>query len=433
MEFEPVIGLEIHIQLNTNRKMFCNCNNNTWEKDPNSVTCPVCLGLPGALPVPNKKAIEYCQLLGVALNCSLNTNSHFDRKHYFYPDLAKGYQISQYKFPFCINGFVDTQNGKVEIERIHLEEDTAKSMHDNALNASLIDYNKAGKPLVELVTKPQIHSAQQAHEFAKYIAYIAQFLEISNVNMERGNLRIEPSISIRNVGETNLPPYKVELKNINSFKFMKDAINAEIERQKKEIQNGNIIPQQTRGYAEKTKTTFLQRVKEEEHEYRYFIEPDIPPFEFDENYMQTLKSKLPKLPNEIVAEFTTSHSVDSSKARELLLTGKLELVKKLIEKGVDAKKAVNTLLSSSEEKMKEIENNLDDFIKTLTSQKTDLMSDADLLEIVKKVINENEKVVEDYKNGKTSVLNYLVGCVMRDAKGKADASLAQKILLANIQ
>lgn len=427
MEYEAVIGLEIHIQLATKRKMFCNCKNDIWKKEPNSVVCPVCLGLPGALPVPNKKAVEFCQTFGLALNCSLNKNSNFDRKHYFYPDLAKGYQISQYKDPFCINGFVETSEGKVEIERIHLEEDTAKSIHDSTTDASLIDFNKAGLPLLELVTKPQIRSSQQAHEFAKYVAYIAEFLGISNVNMERGNLRIEPSISIRPIGQTTLPQYKVELKNINSFKFMKDAINTEIERQKKELEFGNKIVQQTRGYDEKTKTTFAQREKEAEHEYRYFVEPDIPPFEFDENSFQNLKSKLPKLPNELVAEFSTLHSLEASKVRELLVTEKLDLAKKLIEKGVEPKKAVNTLLSTSKENL--LKTSVKDLASSLVKKITEnTISDEELTQIITKVLSENKKAVNDYKAGKTGLLNYLVGCVLKETKGKADPTAVKKLV-----
>jgi aspartyl-tRNA(Asn)/glutamyl-tRNA(Gln) amidotransferase subunit B len=295
-EYKPVIGLEIHIQLNTERKMFCNCDNNIWKQPANSHTCPVCLGLPGALPVPNKAAIEKCQLFGLALGCKLNTNSNFDRKHYFYPDLPKGFQISQYKLPFCYAGVLKNPLGDVKIVRVHLEEDTAKSIHDSATNSTLIDHNKSGVPLMELVTAPDIKSAIHAEEIGRSVAEIAEFIGVSSVNMNQGNLRVEPSISVKKPGQTELPNYKVELKNINSFRFMRQAIDYEIKRQIAEHKAGNKIPQQTRGWDERKKQTFEQRLKENENEYRYFPEPDIPPFEFSNEYFTELKIHLPKLP-----------------------------------------------------------------------------------------------------------------------------------------
>lgn len=241
IKYEPVIGLEIHIQLNTKRKMFCDCPNDIWKKDPNTVTCPVCLGLPGALPVPNMKAIKKTQILGLALKCKLNTETNFDRKNYFYPDLPKGYQISQYDKPFCYDGYVKTDIGDVRIRRIHLEEDTGKSIHDEKLDATLLDFNKSSIPLAELVSEPDLKSPEHAEEFARKVAEIAKFIGISNVNMERGNLRVEPSISMRPVGSTDLPDYRVELKNINSFKFMKQGLDYEIARQTELLEKGDII------------------------------------------------------------------------------------------------------------------------------------------------------------------------------------------------
>lgn len=428
--YEPVIGLEIHIQLNTKRKMFCNCDNNIWKAEPNTHVCPVCLGLPGALPVPNSLAIKKCQTFGLALGCKLNADSNFDRKHYFYPDLPKGYQISQYKKPFCYDGVLSLPEGDIQIVRIHLEEDTAKSIHDAKTNSTLIDHNKSGVPLVEIVTAPQIKSANHAWEFAKKIAELAEFIGISNVEMAQGNLRVEPSISVRKKGETKLPDYKVELKNINSFKFMKNAIGYEIKRQIKEIKNGNKIPQQTRGWNEKKKITFEQRLKEEENEYRYFPEPDIPPFVFDADYFKELRSNLPKLPEEVVKEFVEEHNVGKNKVEELLRMGRLDEANLLVNHGVGAKEAVNTVLNATESVLVSIKANPKAFVENLKQEKSEVVdSEEVLIEIVKDIINQNPKSVKDYKNGNENAINFLLGQVMRATQGKANAGIARKLIL----
>ncbi|MFH1565891.1 MAG: Asp-tRNA(Asn)/Glu-tRNA(Gln) amidotransferase subunit GatB [bacterium] len=381
MNYEPVIGLEIHIQLNTKSKMFCFCNNDIWKKLPNSVTCPTCLGLPGALPVPNESAIIKTQLLGLALNCSLNKNSYFARKNYFYPDLPKGYQITQYNEPFCVNGFLDTSFGKVAIRRIHLEEDTGKSMHTK--EETLLDFNKSGVPLAELVTEPCIESAEQAIEFSKKIRELARFLGVSNGDMEKGNLRLELNISLREEGSKELPKYRVEIKNINSFKFLKSSIDYEIKRQTELLFSGEKIIQETRGWNEKIKKTVSQRTKEKEHDYRYFPEPDIPPFEFSDSYIDKLKKDLEKI---------VSVKVDSVPETSL------NRPKKIKEK---------TEYSIIDEKV--------------------------LIEIVEKVIKENPGPVLEYQAGKKEVLQFLMGCVMKETKGKADPKMCltifQKILL----
>jgi len=431
--FDPVIGLEIHIQLNTKRKMFCNCDNNIWKAEPNTHVCPVCLGLPGALPVPNDAAIKKCQTFGLALGCKLNADSNFDRKHYFYPDLPKGYQISQYKKPFCYDGVVSLPEGNIQIVRIHLEEDTAKSIHDTKTNSTLIDHNKSGVPLVEIVTAPQIKSANHAWEFAKKIAELAEFIGISNVEMAQGNLRVEPSISVRKKGETKLPNYKVEIKNINSFKFMKDAIDYEVKRQIKEIKGGNKIPQQTRGWDEKKKITFKQRLKEEENEYRYFPEPDIPPFNFTDAYFKELKSNLPKLPKEIIKEFVEKHKVSRFKVEELLRVGRLDEANLLVNQGVSAKESVNIILSATENIRASIKANPKAFAKKLKQEKAEVVGNKDvLLEIVKNIISKNPKSVEDYKNGNENTINFLLGQVMKQTRGKADAGVARKLILDQV-
>ncbi len=433
-KYEPVIGLEIHIQLNTKRKMFCDCPNDTWKKPPNSVVCPVCLGLPGALPVPNKKAIEYCQLLGLALNCKLNTTSNFDRKHYFYPDLPKGYQISQYEKPFCYDGYVLIDGIKVRIRRIHLEEDTGKSLHLENSDETYLDYNKSGTPLVELVTEPDITSPEQAEKVGREVAKVAEYLGISNVNMERGNLRLEPSVSVRRVGETGLPKYRVELKNINSFRFMKQALNYEINRQISYLEEGKKLVQETRGWNEKTQRTFSQRVKEEEQEYRYFPEPDIPPFEFSSEYIENLKKKLPKSQEDLQEELIKKYNLDSKKVAELFRIKRWEFAQSLINAGLNPNKAVNLVLSSSKDVLEKINKNPKEFVENLKKKESSSISSTEDLEVfIKQVLDENPSSVEDYKKGKENALNYLVGQVMRLSRGQANPQVVRDLLLKKIK
>ena len=299
--YRLVLGLEIHLHLNTKKKMFCMCSADIWEKEPNSLTCPVCLGLPGALPVPNEDAVKKTQFLGLALGCSLNQNSRFDRKHYFYPDLPKGYQISQYKQPLCVGGFVELDSGfKAEIERVHLEEDVAKSFHEK--NKTLLDFNKSGVALVEIVTKPVFTNVSNAVEFCKKIQQIVRFLDIGDVDMEKGQMRLEANISLRTLDmekRGELPKYKVEVKNINSFRFMEKAVLAEIDRQSDVFEKGETPVQENRGFNEVTGKTVLQRAKEEANDYRYFPEPDIPPMYFSDKYIDELKKQIPELPHQI--------------------------------------------------------------------------------------------------------------------------------------
>ncbi len=428
-KYEAVIGLEIHIQLNTKRKMFCDCSNDTWKKPPNTVVCPVCLGLPGALPVPNKKAIEYCQLLGLALNCKLNNKSNFDRKHYFYPDLPKGYQISQYKTPFCYDGFVLIDGEKIRIRRIHLEEDTGKSLHLENSDETYLDYNKSGIPLVELVTEPDIKSPEQAEKVGRFVASVAKYLNISNVNMERGNLRLEPSVSVRLLGEKSLPKYRVELKNINSFRFMKQALKYEISRQIKCLEQGINLKQETRGWNESKQRTFTQRVKEQEQEYRYFPEPDIPPFYFNSVYFNTLKKKLPKSEDNLHQELSKKYKIELSKVKELFRIKRWVFVEDLIKYGVDPIKAANIILSSSKESLKIISTSPKEYVNKLKEkEQKSINSEKDLEVFVNQAIKENPNSVQDYKKGKEAALNFLLGQVMRLSKGQANARLVKDLL-----
>ncbi|MGH9857108.1 MAG: Asp-tRNA(Asn)/Glu-tRNA(Gln) amidotransferase subunit GatB, partial [Acidobacteriota bacterium] len=276
---EPVIGLEIHVQPNTKTKMFCPCANVFGDVRPNSAICPICLGYPGTLPVPNQQAIELTLLMGAALRTELATESKFDRKSYFYPDLPKGYQISQYDKPLCGKGeltiTVNDTLRRIGITRIHLEEDAAKSTHDPDTKTALIDYNRAGTPLIEIVTEPDIRSPEEAKVFLQELQQTVRALGVSTADMEKGQMRCDANISMRKAGSSDLHP-KTEIKNINSFRFVEKALQYEIERQKEVWQKGIIPPHATRGWNSKTGKTIQQRTKEEAADYRYFPEPDIP-------------------------------------------------------------------------------------------------------------------------------------------------------------
>jgi aspartyl-tRNA(Asn)/glutamyl-tRNA(Gln) amidotransferase subunit B len=415
-----VLGLEIHLHLNTETKMFCGCSADIWEKEPNTLTCPVCLGLPGALPVPNKEAVKKTQILGLALGCRLNENSRFDRKHYFYPDLPKGYQISQYKQPFCIGGSVALDSGfTADIERIHLEEDVAKSCHEK--DKTLLDFNKSGVPLVEIVTEPVFKDVRDAVEFCKKIQQTVRFLGLGDVDMEKGQMRLEANISLRTPemeekGEFH--NYKVEVKNINSFRFMEKAVLAEVKRQSEVFASGQIPAQENRGFDENTGETVPQREKEEAHDYRYFPEPDIPPMVFSSEYIKELETHIPEMPDEIKNRLVKNYGIRGMDATVLVDNLGIDFVKKFesyVERGLDAHKTASALINRPETHvMNDVE------FEKYVSGNTGGIEEIELNGIIQKVIDENPRAVEDYKNGKENSVQFLFGQVMRETKGKAD-------------
>ncbi len=432
-EYKLVLGLEIHLHLKTKTKMFCRCSSDIYGAQPNTHTCPVCLGLPGALPVPNQEAVRMTQMLGLALDCRLNENSRFDRKHYSYPDLPKGYQISQYKLPFCENGFVELSSGeKADIERIHLEEDTAKSVHKSG--KTLIDFNKSSMPLVEIVTRPTFKSIDDAVEFSKRIQDVIRVLGIGNGDMEKGQMRLEANISLRTAEmERNdtLPTYKVEIKNINSFRFMERAVKAEIIRQREILEKGEQPIQENRGYDEDRNKTVSQRSKEDAHDYRYFPEPDIPPMVFSEEYFDELKANLPELPRQMKERFISQYNL-SKKNADLLTTGSgLELVKKfeiLCANNIQPETVANLLINKPEYR----DLTEEEFAKRITESENKISDVSELEAVVKKVLAENPGPVADYKKGKETALEFFVGQVMKATKGKADTNIVRTLLKTHL-
>ena len=434
--FEPVIGLEIHIELSTKSKMFCQCSSDYFGKEPNSHVCPVCLGLPGALPVPNKKAIEYLIKIARALNCKINKTSKFDRKHYFYPDLPKGYQISQYDEPISVNGKVYIGKDKqIRITRVHMEEDTGKLIHTG--NKTLIDFNRSGVSLVEIVTEPDFSNSDDVKIFLEDLQTTIRYLNVSDADMEKGSMRLEPNISIKKKNG-KMADYKVEIKNINSFKFVKKAIDYEIKRQIELLKKGITPKQETRGFDEKLQKTYTQRIKEQAHDYRYFPEPDIPPMVFSKDYLNSIFSDIPELPNKRIEryikdfkiKYTDAYILTRNKIMSDYFEQAIEKVIKRLNNDVKTQNIEQSIANFIINKKIPISLSLEEFtnraIKLLSPKETDINL---LNNVIKDVIKNNEKVVFDYKKGKQNAIMFLVGQVMKNIKGKAEA----KVVLSELK
>lgn len=432
MKYIPIVGLEVHIELSTNSKMFCGCPAEHFAKEPNTQTCPVCLGLPGALPYANLEAINSCVKFGLALGCSISTFSKFDRKHYFYPDLPKSYQISQYDLPFCKNGIF---NG-IRIRRIHMEEDTGKLIHAtvDGQRVSLVDFNRSGVPLVEMVTEPDFSDTSKISEFLREIQLIVRYLGISTADMEKGSMRLEANISLKEENAQGLPDYKVELKNINSFKFLEKAINAEIKRQTVALEKGEKIKQETRGYDEEKDRTFSQRSKEEAMDYRYFPEPDLPPVRLAPKDIKILRDLIPELPEAKREKFLKLGLPEnyievlvSDKSRAEYFETAIELAQK---HNISPKEIAGVMINQ----------NLDSkhpepagLIKKLVEmQSVNYSSQNEVASAVGRVVLANEKAVTDYKNGKTQVIGFLIGQVQKELKGKGNTKVVQELLKAKL-
>jgi aspartyl-tRNA(Asn)/glutamyl-tRNA(Gln) amidotransferase subunit B len=497
-KYTPVIGMEIHVELKTESKMFCSSKNGLGlstdakamadkEKEPNVNICPVCTGQPGTLPVPNQKAIEFVQMAGLALNCNLRKESKFDRKNYFYPDLPKGYQISQYDQPLCEKGWVNIDGKKIGITRIHLEEDTGKLVHPKDVDYTLVDFNRAGVPLMELVTEPDIESGAEARLFCQKIQQIFRYLGIADADMEKGHMRCEVNISLYKKGQDKLSGTKVEIKNINSFRFVEKSIDYEIKRQQEVLESGGKIIQETRGWNEGRGETISQRTKESAHDYRYFPEPDIPPFRFSEEYFAALKLKLPEMPEAKKERLVKEYDLSKENAEVIVgdkdLAEYFEDVVSEIRANKDAgevksddkkcvKLAANYIVSELQKHLvknyqtindvKITAENYAELIGILADGKINSsaaqtvleimyrtgedpsqiikeknlmqMSDSGELEkIVDEVIAKNQKSVTDYKNGKQNALQFLMGQVMSGTKGKANPKMVIDLLKKKLQ
>jgi len=434
MDYKPVIGLEVHVELKTKSKMFCSCLADYFGQKPNTHTCPVCLGLPGALPVPNKTAIEWCLKIGLALNCKIKNFSKFDRKNYFYPDLPKGYQISQYDMPFSENGDIDIKNKnwskKIRITRVHMEEDTGKLIHSykSGEESTLIDFNRSGVPLVEIVTEPDFKTAEEVVEYLKKLQQIVRYLEVSDADMEKGEMRLEPNISLMIISDKSLPKYKAEIKNINSFKFVEKAINFEIKRQTEILKSGKTPIQETRGWDEKKQITISQRQKEEANDYRYFPEPDIPPFKFDDKYIKELSTQIPELPDTKNTRFQKDYSLPYYDAEILTRDKKIanyfeEAVELGLKEKIEPKRIANFIINRKIN-FSEIEPAA--IIEEFKKGKVENVDNIELDNILDKVIIDNTKAVSDLKNGKQEALMFLVGQVLRALGKKADVNLIRE-------
>lgn len=429
--YRLIVGLETHIELSTKQKMFCGCSADYFQKQPNSHTCPVCLGLPGALPVPNLEAIRWTIMVGLALNCKINLESFFERKHYFYPDLPKGYQISQYQKPLCYGGYLEVGDKKVHITRVHLEEDTGKLLHGAQLKnkqGSYLDFNRGGVPLIEVVTEPCIDSPELAAQYLKKLQLTIQYLGVSDCDMEKGSMRCEPNISLQKISNfqlaiSKLPNYKVEVKNINSFRFVKKSIEYEIERQKALLETDTTPAQETRRYVESSEKTESMRGKEEAHDYRYFPEPDIPPLRFDNTFIESIKKELSakELPDTRVKLFTETYKLRTVDAN-ILVENKIygNVFKEIIKEKIDVVKIATFMVNKKNVlEGKSAHEILSAFNKAYAKEDVD---PNEINTAVHKVLEQHVQAAADYKAGKQNALQFLLGQVMRTIGKKVDTS-----------
>ncbi len=473
MEYETVIGLEVHTQLLTQTKIFCSCSTD-FGAAPNTHVCPVCLGMPGVLPVLNKQVVEYAIKLALALNGNINKYSRFARKNYFYPDLPKGYQISQYELPIVTGGYVDAyidgEFKKIQIERIHMEEDAGKTIHKS--DGSYVDLNRAGVPLLEIVSLPVMHSPAEAVAYLKSLKNTVRYLGICDGNMEEGSLRCDANISIRPVGEKKLGT-KTEIKNMNSFKHIEKALEYEIERQKAVLDDGEEVVQQTRLWDEKNSITKAMRSKEEANEYRYFPDPDLVPLLVDDEWIKRVKATLPELPKEKFKRFVKDYKLKEEDAKVLTdekkladyfeeasngyknpqtvanwilseLLGLLNKENRAIQDVLIAPKDLQDLLKLIDNKTISGKMAKGAFAKMYkTGRKAEaivkedglvqITDESEIEKIIDNIIANNEKAVQQYKSGKKNTVGFFVGQVMRATKGKANPQIVNKILIKKLE
>ena len=475
MEYETVIGLEVHCQLKTNTKVWCSCDADYDNKEPNTAVCPICTGQPGALPKLNEKVLDYAIKAALALGCEINRESYFDRKNYFYPDSPKNYQITQFFKPYAENGVlkITTNSGKeasVGIERIQIEEDTAKSIH--TASETLLNYNRASVPLIEIISKPEIKNAEEAYAYLNTLKDRLKYTKVSDVSMELGSLRCDANVSVRKKGETKLGT-RTETKNLNSFKAVVKAIEYETNRQIEVLENGGRVVQETRLWDEENAVTKPMRSKEEAMDYRYFPEPDLPAIIITESRLSNVKDEMPEFADEKAKRFINEHKLNEMEAATLSSEQELaEYYEEVVKVSDDSRLAANWVLTEILRVLKEKNISIEKFsvepenigrliklikadtisskiakdvFEILLSENKDpeiivkekglvqITDNSEIEKIVEQVLAENPQSVEDYKAGKSNALKYLVGQSMRLSKGKANPQMINEMILARLE
>ena len=475
MEYETVIGLEVHCQLKTNTKVWCSCDADYDNKEPNTAVCPICTGQPGALPKLNEKVLDYAIKAALALGCEINRESYFDRKNYFYPDSPKNYQITQFFKPYAENGVlkITTNSGKeasVGIERIQIEEDTAKSIH--TASETLLNYNRASVPLIEIISKPEIKNAEEAYAYLNTLKDRLKYTKVSDVSMELGSLRCDANVSVRKKGETKLGT-RTETKNLNSFKAVVKAIEYETNRQIEVLENGGRVVQETRLWDEENAVTKPMRSKEEAMDYRYFPEPDLPAIIITESRLSNVKDEMPEFADEKAKRFINEYKLNEMEAATLSSEQELaEYYEQVVKVSDNARLAANWVLTEILRVLKEKNISIEEFsvepenigkliklikantisskiakdvFEILLSENKDpeiivkekglvqITDNSEIEKIVEQVLSENPQSVEDYKAGKSNALKYLVGQSMRLSKGKANPQMINEMILARLE
>jgi len=475
MEYETVIGLEVHCQLKTNTKVWCSCDADYDNKEPNTAVCPICTGQPGALPKLNEKVLDYAIKAALALGCEINRESYFDRKNYFYPDSPKNYQITQFFKPYAENGVlkITTNSGKeasVGIERIQIEEDTAKSIH--TASETLLNYNRASVPLIEIISKPEIKNAEEAYAYLNTLKDRLKYTKVSDVSMELGSLRCDANVSVRKKGETKLGT-RTETKNLNSFKAVVKAIEYETNRQIEVLESGGRVVQETRLWDEENAVTKPMRSKEEAMDYRYFPEPDLPAIIITESRLSNVKDEMPEFADEKAKRFINEYKLNKMEAATLSSEQELaEYYEEVVKVSDDARLAANWVLTEILRVLKEKNISIEEFsvepenigkliklikantisskiakdvFEILLSENKDpeiivkekglvqITDNSEIEKIVEQVLAENPQSVEDYKAGKSNALKYLVGQSMRLSKGKANPQMINEMILARLE
>ena len=474
-DYEVIIGLEVHSELSTKTKIFCSCPT-TFGGSPNKQTCPICMGMPGTLPVLNEKVVEYAVKAGLATNCEISRNSKNDRKNYFYPDLPKAYQISQFDQPLCEHGYVeiDTENGKkkIRLTRIHIEEDAGKLNHDEFAGDSLVDLNRAGVPLIEIVSEPDLRSSEEVEKYLRKLKSILEYIEVSDCKMQEGSFRADVNVSVRKKGESKLGT-RTEMKNMNSFRSITRAIEYEIDRQIDVIEDGGKVEQETLRWDEVSGKTFSMRDKEDAQDYRYFPDPDLVAIKLSEEYIENIKKTLPELPESRKQRYLEEYKLSEKDANIITASKYLSDLFEGATKICNNPKAVNNWIISdisrilNETEMDPIEIPFDSkqlakliilidkgTISSKLAKKVlvemfehprdpediidekgwvQISDEGAIKDVVLKILEANPQSVSDYKGGKDKALGYLVGQAMKETRGKANPQMLNKMFLEELK